>query len=155
MSTLLVPVDFSPVSRTVIAQAAKIARVSQSRIILLHVVQPPPVLVEYAPLLESAAQFTAQARKEAARHLERLGAGLRARGITTETVLRIGIPDAEILDHARKRAVSSIVIGSHGHTAVYDLLVGSTTSGVLRQAKCPVIVVPVPGERKARTARNR
>jgi nucleotide-binding universal stress UspA family protein len=155
MNTLLVPIDFSPVSRAVMAQAAKIARMSRSRVILLHVIQPPPVLVEYGPLLESAALFTAQARKGATRHLDRLGKGMRARGITTETVLRVGIPDAEILDEAAKRSVSSIVIGSHGHTAFYDLLLGSTTSSVLRRAKCPVYVVPARRRGKSLAARNR
>jgi nucleotide-binding universal stress UspA family protein len=35
-------------------------------------------------------------------------------------------------------------MGSHGHTALYDLLVGSTTHQVLRKAKCPVVIVPSP-----------
>jgi len=34
------------------------------------------------------------------------------------------------------------VMGSHGHGAVYNLLVGSVTAGVLKSAKCPVLVVP-------------
>jgi len=34
------------------------------------------------------------------------------------------------------------VLGSHGHTAFYDLLVGSTTHGILLRAKCPVLIVP-------------
>jgi nucleotide-binding universal stress UspA family protein len=33
-------------------------------------------------------------------------------------------------------------MGSHGHTAFYDLLVGSTTHGVLMRANCPVVIVP-------------
>jgi nucleotide-binding universal stress UspA family protein len=33
-------------------------------------------------------------------------------------------------------------MGSHGHTAFYDLLVGSTTQGVLKKAPCPVLIVP-------------
>jgi universal stress protein A len=42
------------------------------------------------------------------------------------------------------------VLGSHGHTAFYDLLVGSTAAGVLKHAPCPVVVVPPPAPRKAR-----
>jgi nucleotide-binding universal stress UspA family protein len=34
------------------------------------------------------------------------------------------------------------VMGSHGHTALYDLLVGSTTHGVLMRAICPVVIIP-------------
>ena len=35
-----------------------------------------------------------------------------------------------------------IVMGSHGHGALFEFLVGSATSGVLRAARVPVVVVP-------------
>jgi nucleotide-binding universal stress UspA family protein len=40
------------------------------------------------------------------------------------------------------------VMGSHGHTALYDLLVGSTTHGVLMRAQCPVVIVPSAKQKK-------
>jgi nucleotide-binding universal stress UspA family protein len=39
-------------------------------------------------------------------------------------------------------------MGSHGHNAFYDLLVGTTTHGVLRKATCPVVIVPPPQRAK-------
>jgi len=56
------------------------------------------------------------------------------------TVQRLGDPVTEIL--ARARGASFVVMGSHGHGAMYDLLVGSTAQGVLRKAPCPVLIVP-------------
>ena len=52
----------------------------------------------------------------------------------------IGAP----IQHIVRQAASAdyVVMGSHGHTALYDLLVGSTTHGVLMRAKCPVVIVP-------------
>jgi nucleotide-binding universal stress UspA family protein len=35
-----------------------------------------------------------------------------------------------------------IVIGSHGHGALYHLFAGDVASGILKDAKCPVLVVP-------------
>ena len=35
-----------------------------------------------------------------------------------------------------------VVMGSHGHSALRNVLVGSVTEGVLRKAGCPVLVVP-------------
>jgi nucleotide-binding universal stress UspA family protein len=35
-----------------------------------------------------------------------------------------------------------IVMGRHGHGAMYNLLVGSVTEGVLKRAPCPVLLVP-------------
>jgi nucleotide-binding universal stress UspA family protein len=33
-------------------------------------------------------------------------------------------------------------MGSHGHGALYHLFVGSVTTAVLKEAPCPVLVVP-------------
>ena len=51
------------------------------------------------------------------------------------------IPD-EILSLAREHEASLIVMGSHGHGALYRLLVGSVTNAVLKAGVCPVVVVP-------------
>ena len=47
-----------------------------------------------------------------------------------------------ILKTAEEQRADFIVMGSHGHTAFYDFLVGSTTHGVLKSAPCPVVVLP-------------
>lgn len=49
----------------------------------------------------------------------------------------------EILECARTLKIDGIVMGRHGHGAMYNLLVGSVTEGVLKRAKCPVVLVPV------------
>ena len=51
---------------------------------------------------------------------------------------------ALILAQAKIEDADYIVMGSHGHTALYDLLVGSTTHGVLMRAGCPVVITPGP-----------
>ena len=56
-----------------------------------------------------------------------------------------GHPVSSILAKAAATKAAYIVLGSHGHGAVYDLIVGSTTHGVLRRARCPVLVVPIRG----------
>jgi nucleotide-binding universal stress UspA family protein len=33
-------------------------------------------------------------------------------------------------------------MGSHGHGALYNLLVGGTASGVIQKSPCPVVIVP-------------
>ena len=48
----------------------------------------------------------------------------------------------KVLDEADKHGADLIVVGSHGHGALFEFLVGSVTSGILRASKCPVLVVP-------------
>jgi nucleotide-binding universal stress UspA family protein len=65
-------------------------------------------------------------------------------------ILRLtGAPVNRILEQAESLPADYVVLGSHGHTAVYELLVGSTAHGVLKSATCPVIVVPPSAEQRA------
>ena len=57
---------------------------------------------------------------------------LFVQGSTAETIVRKATEiDADL-----------IVVGSHGHGAMYQLLVGSVSEAVLRQSEIPVLVVP-------------
>jgi len=53
----------------------------------------------------------------------------------------------EILKTADAIAADLIVMGSHGHGSVYNLLVGSVTEGVLKISKRPVLLVPTATNR--------
>jgi nucleotide-binding universal stress UspA family protein len=140
--TILVPIDFSAVSRAVVAEAAYLARLGKGHLVLLHVVQPPAFVADYGIVFDTIGTYTDAAERSADRHLKLLRTKLEENGVSAEAVRVTGSPAQCILELAKKRSASYIVIGSHGHTAFYDLMVGSTTSGVLKRATCPVIVVP-------------
>ncbi len=156
MKTILVPIDFSPVSKPVINEAVALARALRAHLIFIHVVQPPAFVTDYAGMtLEDTAQLMMDARQWAGRELIRLRAKLRAQHVKAGTILETGMAAPCILAEARKLDASHIVIGSHGHTAFFDLLIGSTTRGVIKRAECPVVVVPglrPTGPKKSRRA---
>ena len=153
MKTILVPVDFSSVTESVIKESVALARALEARIILLHITQPPILTADYAPLMENIAEIVAASEKAAAQHLAQLQERLAVQGLPTETVQLNGAPVALIAEQAAKFAADYVVMGSHGHTAFYDLLVGSTTHGVLLKTSCPVVIVPAPkSTAKARPA---
>ena len=54
------------------------------------------------------------------------------RGAASESLCRSAL-DAEL-----------IVLGSHGHGAVHDQLVGSTSMRAIHHASCPVVILPDP-----------
>jgi nucleotide-binding universal stress UspA family protein len=53
----------------------------------------------------------------------------------------------EILDRATAVRADAIVMGRHGHGAMYNLLVGSVTEGVLKRSTWPVLLVPTSENR--------
>ena len=152
VKTVLTPIDFSSVSDAVVAEATALAKALDGRIVLLTVIQPPVITSEYAPMMDNLGEITAAGEKAAASNLAKIEDRLRAESIPTETIQVNGAPVIHIVEQAQKLGADYIVMGSHGHTAVYDLLVGSTTHGVLMRAKCPVVIVP---HQKIKTAKKK
>ena len=142
MKTILTPVDFSEVSDTVINASVALAKAIDARIVLLTVVQPPVFTAEYSSLMDNIVEITAIGERTAARQLAATQERLTKEGLVVETAQFSGAPVVHIAEQADKFNPDYIVMGSHGHTAFYDLLVGSTTHGVLKRAQCPVIIVP-------------
>ncbi len=142
MKTILAPIDFSAASDHVVAEALALARAVQGRLVLLHVVPPALRLGGDAALAESGAEFAVEAETDAHRRLAELQDKLRADGVAAHAVHRSGHAGECIVQQAERLSADYIVIGSHGHTAFYDLIVGSTTTRVLKEATCRVVVVP-------------
>ena len=65
-------------------------------------------------------------------------------GIKVALHEQTGAVAEEILDQADAIEADLIVMGTHGHGAMYNLLVGSATKGVLKHATRPVLLVPSP-----------
>lgn len=142
MKTILAPIDFSVATEPVLTAALELARATSSRLVLLHVVQPPILTSDYGLAMESFQEAVTWSEKHAEKRLTELGerAKNHASAVVTEQVS--GAPAREISLAAERHRPDYIVMGSHGHTALYDLLVGSTTHSVMRKAQCPVLIVP-------------
>ena len=140
MKTILVPVDFSDTTKGVIETAKQFATTFGSRVVLLHVSEPEPDFVGFEPGPIAVRQTVARDLKAEHQKIEDLKASC---GLQDVLALHIQGPAIEkILHEAASQNADLIVMGSHGHGALYELLVGSVTSGVLHGAKCPVLVVP-------------
>ena len=140
MKTILVPVDFSDVSGKVAETAASLAKVFGSRVILVHVAEPEPEFVGYDPGPLSVRVAIAADIHAEQRRLDALKEKFGAADIVALHV-QGSIPD-EILELAHDHAADLIVMGSHGHGTLFNLFVGSVTAAVLKETRCPVLVVP-------------
>lgn len=142
MKTILVPVDFSDVTGKVVEAAKTLAQAFKSRIVLLHVLEPDPEFARYDPT-GAALEIAPPHDPGIDRHnLDVWKARLESSGVEVEAVQTVGLCEDAILHECEERQADLIVVGSHGHGAVYTLLVGSVTAGLLKAARCPVLVVP-------------
>lgn len=151
MKTILAPIDFSTGTREVVAAAASLARDLRARLVLLHVIEPlPPAASEFG-FAEAGARLAGTAEEHAVKLLTDVQRQLHVAGITASTFHVVGVPGHAILEQARGFEANFIVLGSHGHGALYELIVGSTANRVLKEAKCPVLIVPRNADRNQLT----
>lgn len=148
MKTVLAPIDFSDVSQRVIAEAIALARAIGGRLVLLHVVPPAIAIPSEYDTSGARAAYLARAEKQSREDLAGLQRRLRDDGVTAHVVHQVAQPGAGIIDQAERLEADYIVMGSHGHGAFYELIVGGTTSRVLKKANCAVVVVPAGAEKK-------
>ena len=67
---------------------------------------------------------------------------LAAAGVSAEKVVAEGRPVEVLLDTAKERDATMIVVGSHGEGAVSSAFMGSTALKLLHHSELPVLVVP-------------
>lgn len=150
MKTLLVPLDTSSVAEKVLAAAGALARSLDARLVLLHVIEPVATYVPVGAGMDVIATppppdvDDGQVDGSKVR-LEALAAPLRAAGLDVACEALIGLAVDEILELAESVGADFIVLGSHGHGALYHLFSGSVVTGILKRSECPVVVVPVHG----------
>jgi len=139
--TILVPVDFSPLSSGVIERAREIAQQFGSKLHFVHAVEPIIHPVEYAIVPMEMEEVNVQLVNERRTRLESLKSQVEDEGLSCQTDVRLGKPWHAIVDYAKRNKCDLIVIGTHGFTGPKHLLLGSTTERVVQHAPCSVLVV--------------
>jgi nucleotide-binding universal stress UspA family protein len=141
MNNILVPVDFSDVTPRVVKAAAQLAKPFGSKLILLHVAE------DAGPALPLGSGSAATAVPGAVSgQLEQLQQLVGSLGLESVAVELTGPPMNQIMTQAETRRVDLIVLGTHGRGPLYHLFAGGVLDGILRRARCPVLVVPLAGE---------
>jgi nucleotide-binding universal stress UspA family protein len=78
---------------------------------------------------------------EAERVLKPVRTRLQKAGLAPTVRFLVGNPAQQIAAEAARTRPDLIVMGSHGHSALRGLLVGSVTNGVLAQTTTPMLIV--------------
>ncbi|MEH6565051.1 MAG: universal stress protein [Halopseudomonas sp.] len=66
---------------------------------------------------------------------------LQQAGFSVTTALRTGEVEATLLAYQREANIDLIVMGAYGHSRIRQFLVGSTTTGMLRNTQCPLLLL--------------
>jgi len=136
---VLAPLDLSARSPAVAETARRIA--PAAHLTLAHAFEVPfEGKLHYAGVSEEDIQrYGQEERQSALAALYALAEGLQAR---PDVRVEHGMPEAVIPDLLRDTAADLVVTGKHGSSEIVDLLLGSMTKHLLREAGCDVLVVP-------------
>ena len=138
---ILFPTDFSPSAQQAQNYACALAEKFSAELHVLHVV-PDPLPVpgsEGSWILpdDSVPRLVREAELELAVRMEAALTG----DLTVVRSVHAGKPVQAIIDYANGHEIDLIVIGTHGHTGLSHLLLGSIAEKVVRLATCPVLTV--------------
>jgi glycine betaine transporter len=142
-NTLLVPVDFSPVSRRVYERALELAHGDDAAVLLLHAIDPSAIEFAVVLGLGTRESIVEAARARAERELADWKAAAGER-VDVQTIVSEGVPFLEILRKADDFQVDAILMGRFGvRGPIEKVLFGTTAERVIRGTTRAVMVVPV------------
>ena len=143
MNEILVAIDGSGHSEKVVSFTIGLAKATSSKIVMLFVAQPIKVPDEYAAYAKSENLPTDSYYDRLAQGLfDNMGRLLAKGGVPYEAVSVIGNPTQCILDMAKSRKVSLMVLGVHGlHRLGKIRALGSTSRRVIENSDVPVVLV--------------
>ena len=150
MKLIVALIDFSDVTPELITLAGKVACGMKSKLILLHVAMPDPDFVKGHEREEHSREELVGDSRNPHRKLEILELELKKLGIDAASMIvhgdsLSGNPVRKIVDEVDRLTPDLVVMGSHGHGRLYEMLVGSVTNAVVRKVRRPVLLVPSQG----------
>ena len=143
---ILVPTDGLVHSLKACQYAAKLARLTGAEIIGIYVIPSRIVSIFEERRLEgrTAHDLTAECRRDGEAYLRQFQNACSKEYVEARTILAEGYPPEEILKVADRENVDLIVIGVRRKSSVERTVTGKTSDEIIRNAKCPVIVINTP-----------
>lgn len=145
IKSILLPTDLSSNVEYAAEYAYAFAAQFGAELHLLHIVTD---LTEHLPdpelYPEMRGQYMQQAQEHAATQLESWAEKTRQMGLKVTAVSQSGAAEAGILRYAKEHEIDMIVMGTHGHSGLAHLMLGSIAEKVVRKSPCPVMTVRPP-----------
>jgi len=153
MKKILVPTDFSDQAHAALDLAAELARINNSELLLLNVLDVPGGHAftpggssfnvmggpAYAGELDNV--YVVELHNKTKEKLQDIIDSEKFNDIDIRYKLQLGNPYHNISEEITKNNVDLVVMGTRGASGIEEVLIGSNTEKVVRLAKCPVLTV--------------
>jgi universal stress protein A len=139
LKRILIPIDFSDQSKNALEYSISVARQFNAELILVYVVEPAVYPTDFGFGRGGISALESDMRKGGKIELEKLIESKAKGKVIARALVKTGRPFREIIKTADKEEVDLIIIPTHGHTGMENILFGSTAESVIRHANCPVL----------------
>jgi nucleotide-binding universal stress UspA family protein len=141
VKSILVPVDFSKATDLVLQATATMAKALGARVTVMNVAPREPDVLGQQLTPKVITEPVPEDVRERYDKLMACAKRLDDDVVVKPLLVRDDRVSAVMREVEREKA-DLIVMGSHGRGALYRRMVGSVSEGVMRQAKCPVLIIP-------------
>ena len=148
MKTILIPTDFSSASESALNYASELALVSDATLVVFHAFHFPIVNTYNAEILALPLD---DVRKDCEVNLKELKSKLLLKypGLKLESVCQLGFAKDEIDAYILEKKVDLLIMGMKEADFITEKILGSTTTSLIENKHCPVLIVREHSEFKA------
>jgi nucleotide-binding universal stress UspA family protein len=132
--TILVTLDGTASDRAIIEHVKRLAKLAQSRVVLLHVADG------WAARTYGGDAVSPEISEDTA-YLQKVLAEFCDAGIPASSELAYGDPGREIIRWVKQKGCDLVAMSTHGHRFLADIFLGTTANRVQHAVKVPVLLL--------------
>ena len=132
--TILVTLDSTPTDRAIIEHIKQLAKLMQSRVVLLHVADG------WAARTFGPDAVSPEITEDTA-YLDQVRSEFQSAGVPAEVQLAFGEPSKEIIKWVEQKGCDLVAMSTHGHGPVQDLILGSVADNLRHQIDIPILMI--------------
>ena len=133
---IAIALDFSGNDEKLLTESLRFLHKDETSLVLLHVVESPVARA----LGSEGEDYEIQSDRN---HLETLAGYMREAGFETKVQLGTGDPVSELARMINELKVDMVIVGSHGHAGVSDLIHGAVINNLRHQIHASLLVIPL------------
>jgi nucleotide-binding universal stress UspA family protein len=143
LKNILVAVDFNDAVGELLGYAESLAEKFGAKVWVVHVAEPDPDFVGYEPGPQYIRDYKAEDLRDEHRNLQTICKSFLGEEIENEALLIQGSTVETVLEEAKKLKSDLLIVGTHKHSFLHNLLRESVSLELLKKANIPLLAIPI------------
>ena len=143
LKNIMVAVDFNDSVGDLLSFAESLASTYGSKVWIVHVAEPDPDFVGMVTGPQYICDMKAEDLKEEHKTLQSLREAFFDEEINSEALTIQGSTVDAVLEEAEKLNIDLLVVGTHKHGFLYNLLSESVSVELLKKINIPMLSIPI------------